>query len=198
MWLPVCGYEGLYEVSDCGEVKSLNYNHTGKEKILTPKRHSSGYNTVVLCKNSEKRNKSIHILVAQAFIRNPKNKSQVNHIDGNKQNNHAENLEWVTPSENIRHSFERLGKQSPNKGRFGKSHYAAVSVCQYALDGIFLRKWDCISDAAREVGCNPCQILNNIKGRSKTCHGYMWRYEKVDKISAEPVTSRKTHKTTGL
>lgn len=198
MWKPIQGYEGLYDVSDSGDVRSLNYNHTGEPRILTPKRHSSGYNTVVLCKNSEKKNKSIHILVAQAFVDNPDGKPQVNHKDGDRQNNHADNLEWVTASENIHHSFEVLGKQSPNKGRIGKSHYAAMSVSQYSLTGQFVKRWDCISDAAREIGCSPCQIINNIKGRSKTCHGYMWRYEECAEIDDSPVQSRKTHKKAGL
>lgn len=198
MWLPIYGYEGIYEISDFGEVKSLNYNHTGKEKILAKKRHRSGYDTVVLCKNAEKKNKSIHILVAQAFVDNPQRKPQVNHKDGNKHNNCAENLEWVTASENIKHSFDVLGKQPINKGRLGKSHYAAKPIYQYSLDGTLVKTWDCVSDAAREIGCKPCQILNNVKGRNRTCHGYMWRYEKYNSIGTEPVTSRKTHKKTGL
>lgn len=198
MWLPIYGYEVIYEISDFGEVKSLNYNHTGKEKILAKKLHRSGYDTVMLCKNAEKKNKSIHILVAQAFVDNPQRKPQVNHKDGNKHNNCAENLEWVTASENIKHSFDVLGKQPINKGRLGKSHYAAKPIYQYSLDGTLVKAWDCVSDAAREIGCKPCQILNNVKGRNRTCHGYMWRYEKYNSIGTEPVTSRKTHKKTGL
>lgn len=198
MWAQIQGYEGLYEVSDSGDVRSMNYNHTGEPRILTPKKHSSGYNTVVLCKNSEKKNKSIHILVAQAFVDNPDSKPQVNHKDGNKENNNANNLEWVTASENIHHSFEVLGKQSPNKGRFGESHYASVRISQYSLTGHFVKQWNCISDAAREIGCQPSQIINNIKGRSKTCRGYMWRYEKCAMIDDSPVKFRKTHKNTGL
>ncbi len=197
-WLPVPNYEGLYEVSNLGKIKSINYNHTKVEKILAEKSHKSGYKTVVLCKNGEKKNKSIHILVASAFIPNPQKKCQVNHIDGNKSNNCVENLEWVTASENIRHSFASLGKKSPNKGRFGKSHYASVQIFQYSLDGKFVRAWDCVSDAARGLNCNPSQILNNAKGRTKTCHGFMWRYEKVESIDNSPVLNRKTHKKTGL
>lgn len=197
-WRSIAGYEGIYEISDHGNVKSLNYNHTGKPKLLAPKVGRLGYVSVMLCKGGSNKNMSVHILVARAFIENPEAKTQVNHIDGDKQNNNVWNLEWVTPSENVQHSFKFLGKRSPNKGRFGGLHYAAVPVSQYRLDGCFVQQWDCISDAARSVGCNPSQIINNIKGRTKTCHGYMWRYERVERIDTFPVTSRKTHKKAGL
>ena len=197
-WRAIPGYEGLYEVSNHGGVRSLNYNHTGAPKQLAFKHHKSGYSFVTLCKDKIHRNISVHILVALAFVPNPSGKPQVNHKDGDRGNNCFDNLEWVTTSENIRHSFAVLGKTSPTKGRIGKSHYAAKAVFQYALTGEFVKEWGCISDAAREIGCNPCQIINNIKGRNKTCHGYMWRFERHEKIDTAPVTSRKTHKLTGL
>ena len=146
----------------------------------------------------KEKNILIATLVAKHFISEIPPNLQINHKDGNKRNNRAENLEWVTASENIKHSFYALGKQSVNKGRLGKSHYAAKPIYQYSLDGKFVKAWDCVSDAAREIGCNPCQILNNAKGRNRTCHGYMWRYEKSDSIDTEPAISRKTHKKAGL
>lgn len=197
-WKDVCGYEGLYMISNRGNVKSLNYNHTGKERLLKIKRNRAGYCFVTLCNGKAKKNMSIHLLVARAFIPNDNGKPQVNHIDGDKLNNTVSNLEWVTASENIRHSFRKLGKESPNKGRFGGLHYASKPVYQYKLNGDFMKKWDCVSDAARAVGCKSCQIINNIKGRNRTCHGFMWRYEFSNKIDDSPVTSRKTHKKSGI
>lgn len=198
IWVPIAGYEDLYHVSNFGRVKSLHYNRTNVPRILSAKHNQGGYHFVTLSKNNKQRNRKIHILVAQAFIPNPDAKPQVNHIDGDKSNNRVENLEWVTASENVRHSFSALGRQSPNKGRCGGSHYASKQVYQYNLLGEFVKQWGCVSDAARALGCNPCQILNNVKGRNKTCHGYMWRYEYHSAIDTAPVTSRKTHKKTGL
>ena len=102
-WRDVVGYEGLYQVSNFGRVKSFQKN---KVKILKSNLGIGGYLRVVLCKNEKKKNRFVHVLVAKAFITNPENKTQVNHRDGNKKNNHVSNLEWVTPKENIEHAFK--------------------------------------------------------------------------------------------
>ena len=112
-WKPVKGFEGLYEVSNLGQVRSLDRlrkNVKGMAKIngriITGNHGGKHYYQVALRKDGKKKYMSVHRLVAEAFIPNPDGKSQVNHIDGNKQNNVVSNLEWVTPSENILHSFE--------------------------------------------------------------------------------------------
>lgn len=112
IWLPVRGYEGLYEVSDKGRVRSLDRKviySTGREvlhrgRILKDTAGKAGYPQVVLTKDKEKKNYSVHRLVAEAFIPNPENKEQVNHIDRNKENNNISNLEWVTHQENADHA----------------------------------------------------------------------------------------------
>ena len=102
-WRDVVDYEGLYQVSNFGRVRSFQKD---KMKILKSGFSAFGYLRVVLCKDFQKKNRSIHILVAKAFIPNPEGKTQVNHIDGDKKNNHVSNLEWATPAENIHHAFE--------------------------------------------------------------------------------------------
>ena len=125
IWLPIKGYEGLYEISNLGRVKSLPKVRgravTG-EKIL--KSHVvNGYEMVMLCRNYKTFNASVHRLVAQAFIPNPKNKPHINHIDGNKANNNIENLEWCTPSENMMHAY-RTGLKTPEScARYGKRRH---------------------------------------------------------------------------
>lgn len=112
-WRPVVGFEGLYEVSDKGRVKSLARIVKGKigttkrlkGKILRPK-ISNRYQRVWLCRDGFKKIYGIHRLVAQAFIPNPQNKPQVNHIDANPANNFVSNLEWVTISENVAHAVK--------------------------------------------------------------------------------------------
>lgn len=105
-WLPVVGYEDLYMVSDYGRIYSIpNDNKVGG--IL--KHHvdkKSGYHFIILSKNNKKFNTGVHRLVAQAFIPNPDNKPTVNHIDGNKDNNTVDNLEWATYKEQLTHSFK--------------------------------------------------------------------------------------------
>ena len=102
-WRDVIGYEGLYQVSNYGRVKSF---HNNGVRTLNPSfADYPGYYVVNLTKNGKQQTQYVHILVAQAFIPNPENKSYVNHIDGDKLNNCLENLEWTTPTENSRHAW---------------------------------------------------------------------------------------------
>jgi len=103
IWKPIKGYEN-YMVSSLGNIKRLNYNHTGKERILKPCIESGGYLQVHLGKEGKIKNFLIHRLVAEAFIDNPDNLKQVNHKDFNKQNNSLQNLEWCDAKYNITYS----------------------------------------------------------------------------------------------
>jgi hypothetical protein len=105
-WKDIKGYEGLYQVSNLGNVKSLNYRSAGKEHLISPGTDRGGYNILVLCKGKKAKSFKVHRLVANAFIPNPKNKEQVNHKDGNKQNNKVDNLEWCTCKENMHHAWK--------------------------------------------------------------------------------------------
>ena len=121
VWKDIEGYEGLYQVSTCGNIKSLakpRKNGNGrcyiqKEKLLKQSFTSTGYKKVELYKDGKRKSFKVHRLVAIAFIPNPDNKPEVNHIDGNKINNNIDNLEWVTSSENTIHAYET--GLSPNK-----------------------------------------------------------------------------------
>lgn len=113
-WKAVIGYEGLYEVSDCGRVKALDryvMNNGGlqhrSERILKPTRVQGGYQQVILCKDGTTKPFRVHRLVAQAFIPNPENKPFIDHIDTITSNNHASNLRWVTRSENCNNPLTR-------------------------------------------------------------------------------------------
>lgn len=147
-WKPIGGYEGIYEVSDLGRVKRLrrrvkanirnNNSVELKEMIiksfLSPiqggKTGDGYFFSTLMGKDRKQRRRFIHRLVAFAFLENPEGKSTVNHKDGNKKNNHVDNLEWVTPSENIKHSF-RLGLNKPKKGETNsqaKLNFATANV----------------------------------------------------------------------
>ena len=102
IWRDVGGFEEFYQISTCGRIKSFHWN---KIRILKLPVTTDGYQRIELQKHGEKRRCGVHVLVAEAFIPNPEGKPFVNHIDGNKLNNHVKNLEWVTPNENLQHAM---------------------------------------------------------------------------------------------
>lgn len=125
IWHPCAGYETHYEVSNLGNVRSIermvnNRLNTGLRKspqrLLKAGKSKSGYLIVSFCVDGVKSNQTIHRLVARAFLPNESNKPQVNHKDGNKHNNHLDNIEWVTVSENGLHAYRVLGISPWNKG----------------------------------------------------------------------------------
>ena len=117
IWKSIKNYEGLYEVSNLGRVKSLNYNKTGKEQILKPAKVKNGYLLVGLCNNKKVKTYHVHRLVAQTFIPNPNDLPQVNHKDEDKENNCIDNLEWCSAEYNMNYGTrnKRIGKANKNK-----------------------------------------------------------------------------------
>lgn len=126
MWKEIDGYEGRYEVSNYGNVRSLNFRQTGMVKNLKPQPDKKGYLTVGLCKDGGMKWGKIHRLVASAFIPNPDNKPQVNHKDGNKANNCVNNLEWATSATN--QPPEARG-QAPKSSRTQGTAAASPTLC---------------------------------------------------------------------
>ena len=166
-WKPVVGYEGLYEVSNWGRVKSIKF---GKEIILKQK-IKGGYYYVCLYKNGIVKTYLVHRLVAQAFLPNPDNLPQVNHKDENKTNNSVDNLEWCDAKYNRNYGTinERLSKSLIN-GKCSKI------VIQYNLDGTFVREWPSTMECERNGYNNTC-ISKCCLGKRKTYRGFIWRYK---------------------
>lgn len=173
----IIGYEGYYQISNYGRIKSLkriaNNNHIVNEKILTNHYDTKKYFIAHLCVNKNRRCFKVHRLVAQTFIPNPKNKPQVNHIDGNKENNKVNNLEWATNKENQIHAY----KFGLSKGLKGVKSPHAKKVIQFDLKRNFIKEWNYIKEASEALNINNSKIGMCCKGERKTAGGYIWEYK---------------------
>ena len=176
-WRDVPGYEGLYQVSSLGRVRAPEKRdlrgHIRKEKPISQSTNWQGRPRVSLRRDGTKRVHFVHRLVALAFVPNPDEKGEVNHINGDKADNRAENLEWCTRSENMLHA-EKTGLHSMAPAL--EAH--KVKVCQIA-GRVVIKAFNSIEDAARETGVNAQNISSAASGRRGTAGGYEWRYYDV-------------------
>ena len=164
IWCPIKGYEGLYEVSDQGRVKSLKF---GKGKILKPFRNKGGYLRVGLCKNGEMKQCFVHRLVAKTFIPNPDNLPEVNHKDEDKENNSVQNLEWCTDKYNTNYGT-RTQRQAEKLSK---------PVLQLTKSGVFVREWKSTRDVERNLGFNHGNISLYCNGKRKSSNGFVWKFK---------------------
>lgn len=205
VWKDIEGYEGLYQVSNLGNVRSLNYGCTGEIKLLKQST-DCGYKRINLYKNGKRERYLVHRLVAMTFIPNLDNLPMVNHKDEDKSNNNVNNLEWCTREYNMNYGTikERLSESSKGKTRseetkkkisesskgktFSEETKKKISeslkgnnakpILMYDREGNFIRRFDCIADANEHFGKprNFTGINNCLSGRSKTAYGYIFRY----------------------
>ena len=169
-WKPIKNFEGLYEVSNLGRVKSLGrtiqrFNGSCYVTVTYPPKflkrtREEGYAQIKLSKNGKTNYFMLHRLVAEAFIENPNNKPEVNHKDGDKQNCCASNLCWCTKSENVQHAYD-TGLHKTKK------------VKQYTRHGVYIKTWDSIKEAQEKLSI--WNISECCKGNRKSSGGYIWR-----------------------
>ena len=156
-WKKIEGYNGDYEISNLGRVKSFKLDHE-MGKILKPNCDGWGYYAVVLSKNGETKRMKIHRLVAKYFVENPGNKPCVNHINGAKRDNMADNLEWCTRSENDKHAF-KIGLKTQRGEQNSCSKLTEEKVREIKR---LLNKGEKMLVIAREFGVSM-SCINNIK-----------------------------------
>ena len=176
IWKPVKGYEGLYEVSNLGKVKTFHPKENNI--ILKPYLMKNGYMQVCLYSKTTRKKLFVHRLVAEAFIPNPDNFTQVNHIDENKQNNCVENLEWVTHLQNMAYGT-RLKRQAKT---LIANEKLLKPVCCFSKNGELLQIFKSVKEASEITGANQTSISRCCKGRPKynTAGGYVWKYHKKE------------------
>lgn len=193
LWKDIKEFEDLYQVSTYSRVKSKKRencnNQFGDERILKPYKNDRGYYQIGLHKNGKTYSSRIHILAAQAFI--PKatfkympyeNKDdinlddlEVNHKDENPSNNHINNLEWCTKKYNCNYGTRNKKLKELHE----------IKVNQYSLDGKFIKTWNSLTEAAKNLNCNQPHMSEVCNGKRKTAGGYIWRYYKEVKDELE-------------
>ena len=166
IWKDIKGYEGLYQISNLGRVKSFPRNGTIKqERILKQTIDNNGYLIVGLHKNNKAKKVCVHWLVADAFIPKGKEDEVINHIDGNKLNNNLNNLERCSQKHNVRESI-RLGLQKP---------YNEKKVLQFDLNNNFIKEWKSACEIQRKLNISQANISACCRGVRKTTGKYIWR-----------------------
>lgn len=209
VWKDVLGFEGLYQVSNFGRIKSL-YNGNVTYGTL----NKDGYMSYNLYKNRKRYRKLIHRLVAIAFIPNSENKKEIDHINCIRKDNRVENLRWVTPKENVNNPItiarlklrpintmskearERLSKARKGKNILTKEQIEIIRlanskpVVQLSLNGDFIKEWVSASEAGRCLGVSSVAIRNCCSRKVNTSLGFKWYYKKDYQLSQNALKAK--------
>jgi len=180
IWKDIKGFESEYKISNMGRIISKERKVSGKnnsirtifEKEITPTFNGKGYLVVALYKDGKRYFKKMHRLVAEAFIPNPDNKPEVNHINGDKTKNIWTNLEWVTTKENCIH---RQNNGLGNIEAATVAKYKPIAKIDMKTNKI-IKKYKCVKDASIEMNCKIDAIARVARGERKSYKGYKWKY----------------------
>ena len=200
IWNPIKGFEGLYEVSNLGRVRSLQRTIIQKNGIAITSKgrfkrigiNSVGYPCVTLCKNGKSKQYSLHRILAKAFIPNPDNKPEVDHINTNRTDCRLENLRWVTHAENMRNPLSQQSIKSNSKTHEAlrksiktkierKRKTAPKRVYQFSINREFIAEYESAREASRVTGLTAMTIAEDSRGGLRgrqSCGGYLWSRSK--------------------
>lgn len=188
-WKDIQGFEGLYQISNFGRVKSLPFWHNNRfggfmtsEQLINGRIDKKGYRYVALGKKDKVMEFKVHRLVAIHFIPNPYNYPQVNHRDENKTNNHVSNLKWCNNQYNANYGTrtDRIIVARGQKRKVRHPDMRKRKVLQYDLDGNFVRCWECAKDVKKELGIDNGNIGKCCMGKKSKAGGYKWKYVEGD------------------
>jgi hypothetical protein len=163
IWKDVVGYEGLYKVSNTGDVLSIKRKGNWRgDHLMVKTNDGRGYPQVCLCKNGKNKSVKVYKIVAKAFIPNPHGYKEINHIDENKWNCRADNLEWCTRLYNVRYGT--------------RTQKTSTKVAMFTKDGKYIQSFNSMREACRICGF-PCvgNIARAVKGKRCTAYGYVWK-----------------------
>lgn len=173
IWKKIDGFEN-YEVSNYGNVRSLNYNNQNIIKILKPVICSNGYYGVGLSLNGKSKTFSIHRLVAIRFINNYDNKKEVNHINGIKTDNRVENLEWCTRLENAKHAKKnnllKSGKNHYLYGKYNEKHHLSKKIINIKTNEVY----DCVNVLSKILKIKPNTLASKLNGKNKNTTDFIY------------------------
>lgn len=186
IWKDIQGFEGKYQVSTYGRVKSLADNQGNtRELVRKPRLAKNGYLYLSLWSNSTPCWRKIHRLVAETFIENKEKLPAVNHKDGNKQNNNIDNLEWCSYSGNTKHAIQtglinpstlfNCGELNPMYGKHGKDNPCSKPVLQYDMNGNFIKRWNNVKEATEQTKISHISAV--CRKERKTAGGFLWEYQ---------------------
>lgn len=166
IWKDIKNYEGAYQISNFGNVKSLtridSNNHLKKAKIKNLRTDKDGYKIVILSSNGKRKDFKVHRLVALMFLPNPNNYPIINHKDENPSNNFVDNLEWCDYTYNV---------------NYGSCRYKmSRQVNQYDKNNNFIKMWESITKASKELKIDGSGITKCCKGKRNFAGGYKWKY----------------------
>ena len=180
IWCPIVGYEGLYEISNHGRVKSLSRldarGALRREKLLKPRTVTDGYQQVLLHLDGKAKAFLVHRLVALAFLDNPAALPIINHKNGGRADNRADNLEWCTQLQNVRHSIEHLGRKPPRVYR-GAEHGSSKTVQAVSATGERLA-FENAREAAEYFSLAPSVVSRCCTWKRESAKG--WRFAYTD------------------
>lgn len=189
IWKDIEGYKGKYMVSNLGRVKSLNYNKTGKERILKARDNGRGYLFVSLWKDAKGKHYLVHRLVATAFCENPSGYKEINHINEDKSDNRADNLEFCSHSYNNSYNdkAKKVGEKLKGK-KLSEVHKKKIAEKQrndpkkskpvFSVDKVTgeIKEFPSLMEASRQTGINHSHVSACCKGKEKSAGGYYWHY----------------------